>query len=208
MSYKRPEAIVDWHAQWASSGAKEKDGYFEIDIAKALKMDLPPLKMLAGAGFGDLSHPTTLLTLKLVAPLVHNRCFIDIGCGSGILSLAAALVGAKQIIGIDIDDDSLAHANANATFNALQTPMHFCKPSDLLQIPQEAPLLMAMNMIYSEQEVAWASLPQLHMKGLDCITSGILQEHKNHYLEICSRRGWQLIATAKMKNWLAFHFVT
>jgi ribosomal protein L11 methyltransferase len=199
---------IDWHAQWANSGAIERDGYFEIDLSKILGRNTPPLKMLPGGGFGDLSHPTTVLTLKLMARLVQERCLIDIGCGSGILSLAAALLGASEAIGIDIDSAALEHAVANATFNKFDMPLSFIKPESLPQPRARTPLLIAMNMIYSEQEVAWATLPQLHVKGIDCITSGILQEHKDHYLAICRKWGWRLISTMKMKGWLAFHFTT
>lgn len=204
---KPPE--IDWHAQWSGCGWTERDGYFEVDLRPMLGAAGGSIKMLPGAGFGDLSHVTTALSLQMMA-LLHmpGKTFIDIGCGSGILSIAAAKLGAKKVIGIDIDPLALHHAAANAKLNGFDIPLSFVAPGEMPALSATAPLLFAMNMIYTEQQVAWESLPKLHIKGVDCITSGILAEQKAHYLAICDRLGWRLVAVLESGGWLAFHFIT
>ena len=71
-----------------------------------------------GSGFGIGSHPTTRLCLKwLEEYLPNNDSFLDFGTGSGILSIAAMLLGAKEVTGIDIDNRAIKNAKHNSKIN-------------------------------------------------------------------------------------------
>lgn len=71
-----------------------------------------------GLAFGTGTHPTTSLCLSWLAQTdVTNKTLIDFGCGSGILSLAALKLGAKQVQAIDIDEQALQATLANARTN-------------------------------------------------------------------------------------------
>lgn len=199
---------INWHEQWASCGWLDCGEYFEVDLGKVIKKCNHKIKMLPGAGFGDLTHPTTRLTLKMMAELVPDLHFIDIGCGSGILSFASLKLGALSATGIDIDRDAIKHAKANAKLNEIKDKATFVIPENFNYSNKNLRSVIAMNMIYSEQQVAWESLPQLHTKGHLCITSGILKEHKNHYLKLCKNWGWTLEAISQEKKWLCFCFTT
>lgn len=164
--------------------------------------------MLPGAGFGDLTHPTTKLTLKMMAELVSGLHFIDIGSGSGILSFAALKFGALSATGIEIDKFAIDHAIANAKLNEMEHKATFMLPENFNYQHGNLKSVIAMNMIYTEQQVAWQSLQQLHPKGHLCITSGILSEHKDQYLSICKNWGWTLEAISQEKKWLCFCFTT
>lgn len=200
---------IDWHAQWQGVGWTERNGHFEVDLQPILGLNAGFVKMLPGAGFGDLSHATTTLTLQMMAPHLAGKTLVDIGCGSGILSIAAAHLGMRKGIGIDIDPLAVQHATANAKLNGFDASLSFYLPTEtpLLSEPASS-LLFVMNMIYTEQQVAWESLQHLHRKGVNCITSGILVEHDEHYLAICHRLGWRLVSTLEKNGWLAFHFIT
>ena len=78
-----------------------------------------PFRLKPGGGFGDLSHPTTRLMLRMLAQIVAKQDVIDIGCGSGILSLAAAALGSPKVYGIDIEQEAVEHSRNNAIFNNL-----------------------------------------------------------------------------------------
>jgi ribosomal protein L11 methyltransferase len=71
-------------------------------------------------GFGTGHHATTRLMLKTFQALpVRDRAMLDIGCGSGILAIAAVLLGARSAVGVDIDADALANAAENVQLNNL-----------------------------------------------------------------------------------------
>lgn len=73
-----------------------------------------------GMAFGTGSHPSTRLTLQfLESAIVGGERVLDYGCGSGILALAAAKLGAVAVDGVDVDPLALETASANATANAV-----------------------------------------------------------------------------------------
>jgi ribosomal protein L11 methyltransferase len=73
-----------------------------------------------GMAFGTGSHPTTRLCLEwLSANVAGGETVLDYGCGSGILALAAAKLGAASVLGVDIDDNALTAARDNARRNGV-----------------------------------------------------------------------------------------
>jgi ribosomal protein L11 methyltransferase len=83
-----------------------------------------------GRVFGHGGHPTTRLLLEdLAERLVGGERVLDVGCGSGVLSVAAALLGAGEVVGIDIDPDAVTVTHENAARNGVEvtvstTPLH------------------------------------------------------------------------------------
>lgn len=81
--------------------------------AAAINLVLDP-----GLAFGTGSHPTTFLCLQwLCDTLRGSETLLDYGCGSGILGIAAAKLGAASVLGVDIDDNALIAARDNAANN-------------------------------------------------------------------------------------------
>ena len=73
-----------------------------------------------GLAFGTGTHPTTRLCLQWLAQNVDARTSVlDYGCGSGILAIAAAKLGAPRVVGVDIDPQALAATRGNATRNGV-----------------------------------------------------------------------------------------
>ena len=83
---------------------------------------------------------------------------IDIGSGSGILTLSALSMGAKKAIGIEIDPMAVEHSRENAALNQLEA--EFFLPEQVFHIPDND-IIVLMNMIASEQKVAWESYRNL-----------------------------------------------
>ncbi|MBC7780985.1 MAG: 50S ribosomal protein L11 methyltransferase [Proteobacteria bacterium] len=73
-----------------------------------------------GRAFGSGSHPTTRLCLQWLAQHVHaGASVLDYGCGSGVLAIGAARLGAVRVVGVDIDPEAVATATANARANGV-----------------------------------------------------------------------------------------
>lgn len=197
---------IDWQSQWALHGYNYQDGFVHVDLA-SFGGAQQTLKLLPGPGFGDLSHATTRLVLRLLTHYLNGQIILDIGCGSGILTLAALTLGASYAYGIDIDSEALEHAHQNACLNHLEKKCLFCLPSEFVW-KQDTPPLILMNMIRSEQEIAWNSLPSLHTQKNLCLTSGIQQEERDIYLAQALAWGWSLEKEIQEDDWLAFVFRT
>jgi ribosomal protein L11 methyltransferase len=197
---------IDWEAQWAAHGLNFHEGFICVDFP-SLRREGLPLRLLPGSGFGDLSHPTTRLMLHLLAQYLSNHVVIDIGCGSGVLTLAAVAMGALFAYGIDIDEQALEHSRQNASLNHFETQCTFSSPADFTFQPSAPSILILMNMIRTEQLAAWSSLTSLHLQSADLLTSGIPKEEREIYLKQIAHWGWHLCHEKEELGWLAFHFV-
>lgn len=190
---------IDWQKQWADFAPGFEDGLSHIDLGG------PILLLQPGAGFGDLSHPTTRLALELMKPIVKGATVFDIGCGSGILSLAAILLGAKACYGIDIDPEAVKHSQANAQVNQVEGKTHFSTDIDPSWLNHE-PVAIVMNMIETEQVAAWQASPLLHSKAAHIVTSGILSSQRQQYLALAKGWGWTLLEEGEEEGWSGFVF--
>lgn len=197
-----PIEEVDWQQQWKSFSSSFRDGLAHIELEA---FGRPILLLKPGGGFGDFSHPTTQLALKLMAPLVRDKILFDVGCGSGILSIAAVLLGAKKAYGIDIHQEAMMHSRENAAVNQLEEKAKFSTMLDPSWITLES-CVIVMNMITTEQRAAWEALPLLHSQPAQIITSGILTPQKKDYLHLIKGWGWILKKEAALEGWSGFVF--
>lgn len=189
-----------WEKQWELFAPNFKDGKAHIDLTRYGCAET--LQLYPGPGFGDLSHPTTRIVLKLMHPYVKDQDVLDIGCGSGILSLAAAAMGASRVDGYDIDPEAVLHATKNATLSRFQKKIHFStKP------PEKIPSVLLMNMISSEQAQAWGIIEDRIPPSAILITSGILEENAYEYLEWRTRQGWKMKKKLTEEDWTGFVFL-
>jgi len=199
---------VDWSAQWEAHGLDFRDGYVHVDLG-AFSPSLAgqdPLLLEPGPGFGDLSHPTTRMVINMMVQRCCDRDVFDVGCGSAVLSLVAIAAGAKKVIGVDIDKAIVEHAKKNAALNRMQDRTQFSFPSELCIKDLSGPYLIVMNMIWSEQMVAWESLKELHGIRGDLIVSGIRLEEGQNYLKWAEEMGWRLCEQCSEELWCVFRF--
>lgn len=197
---------IDWVSQWEEHAKGYHEGFLIIDL-DPYEGGSGKLRLQPGPGFGDLSHPTTRLVLELMSSKVKGEVVLDVGCGSGVLSLVACALGAKQVVGMDIDKEALKHAQENSLLNDMNESISFVEAKNCGQyVPKDKSVVVLMNMIQSEQAVAWESLGGLKRQVHLAITSGVLLEEEQSYLDRCAKWGWQLIAKKEEDGWLGFVF--
>jgi len=96
---------------------------------KAICIELDP-----GLAFGTGSHPTTRLCLRWLEQNIRGgESVLDYGCGSGILAIAAARLGAGRVVGVDIDPQAVAASRDNAERNKIEAM--FCTADELPAVP-------------------------------------------------------------------------
>ena len=201
-----PIQEINWKDQWElfSPGFKgEKLTFYLNDYIE--RQEEIPVYLHPGPGFGDLSHPSTLLTIKMMLPLVEGRIVIDVGCGSGVLGIAAIRSGAKRAYAIDIDSQAISHSRGNAVLNLVQDDIVFGITLSASAEVGKYPIV-AMNMIASDQILAWEGIKDLSCHQMDIFTSGILALERDRYLCESLERGWELKREEEKGGWLAFYF--
>jgi len=135
------------------------------------------LQIDPGMAFGTGSHATTRLCLEALTNAFGGtppRQVLDVGTGSGILAIAAALLGAGRVVGCDIDEDSCRVAGENADLNNTRALIEL-STTPLEEIPGRFELVLAN--ILAEENVRLAT-PLLHhlAEGGQLVLSGILEE--------------------------------
>jgi len=123
-----------------------------------------------GLAFGTGTHPTTALCLNWLDQAdIKGKTVIDYGCGSGILAIAAALLGAKKVIAVDTDPQALEATQANAERNGVQIASYL--PDDCPDI--RCDLLLA-NILAGPLQSLASRLAHLTKAGAAIVLSGIL----------------------------------
>lgn len=182
-------STIDWEEQWSVHAKNFYNGRAHIPLPTGDTVDLLP-----GPGFGDDSHATSRLMIELMAPHVVGKPVFDIGSGSGILTVAAAKMGAKQLFFCDIDPEAESHTLKNGAANGFL----FSKAQTFPEKP-----VVLMNMIAQEQAAAWEK-QKCPFDRL--ITSGILKEQKDSYLKFAAQMGWTQVEERERGGWLGFIF--
>jgi len=174
------------------------------------------IKIDPGMAFGTGTHPTTQLCLELMEVFftqssIENRqldTLIDVGCGSGILSIAAIKLGAKSALGVDIDAGSILNARENANTNSIgdELILEVGSVQEILdgKFPfSKAPLVVANILAPVIVRLFDAGLVKLIDEKGAIILSGILQEQAQSVIDAAQKRSLTLKEQRQMGDWVA-----
>ncbi|QNO13568.1 50S ribosomal protein L11 methyltransferase [Alkalicella caledoniensis] len=155
-----------------------------------------------GMAFGTGTHPTTNLCMKKISTLVNegDKC-IDVGCGSGILSIAAALFGA-QVIGLDIDPQAVKCAKENVELNKVQDKVEI-KEGNLLSKDLPKCDILVANII---ADVILNLIPQTHSVLKDngfIVLSGIILHRQRDIIECLNNYNYAIKDIEIDGEWVA-----
>ncbi len=159
------------------------------------------LKLDPGLAFGTGTHPTTALCLGwLDGYEISGKTVIDYGCGSGILAIAALLLGAKSVLAIDHDPQALQATTDNAEKNGVADRLTITSPEKAPNIQAD---IMLANILAGPLIELAAKLANMVNPGGEIILSGILQEqaesvshaYQPHFTKLSkqTREDWVLL---------------
>ena len=191
MAYKLEQLEdKDWEREWMDNFHPMKFGqrlwicpsWREVPEPEAVNVMLDP-----GLAFGTGTHPTTALCLTWLDGLdLTGKTVVDFGCGSGILSLAALKLGAKKVIGIDIDPQALQASLENAKRNHCEDRLELFLPKD--QPEFKADVVVANILAGPLRELAPIIIEYVASNGVLAL-SGVLEEQAQQlqtiYSEYC-----------------------
>jgi len=166
----------------------------EQDEANTTCMTLDP-----GLAFGTGTHPTTGLCLEWLAshPLT-DKVVIDYGCGSGILAVAAALLGASHIYAVDIDPQAIIATQANAAKNQVSNRISCYLPEQFT--PLTADIVLANILAQPLCQLAAPITALVKLEG-QLILSGILTEQANTVISAYQAQQLYLSAPVNQDEW-------
>ena len=168
-----------------------------------------PIRIDPGMAFGTGTHPTTQLCLEMLENhLQPGENMIDLGCGSGILSIGALKLGAGQVLAVDIDELAVKATDENARSNVIQSGLITGKGSvtELLAgdfIFQQAPLVLANILAHILVGLFEDGMGELVSDQGRMVLSGILQEQEESVLQAARKHGFTLLEKQQIGDWVA-----
>ena len=172
------------------------------------------LEIDPASSFGTGQHNTTQLCLELLEKNLSNGDkLLDLGCGSGILSIAALLLGASSAYAVDIDENSVKIAAENAEKNHIPTDVYTAKCGNIID---DSDFTAAIG---TEYDIVCANIVADVLIGMSdkfagflkengkLIISGIIDSRKDEVLDVIKAKGFELTEIREKEDWVAASFI-
>jgi ribosomal protein L11 methyltransferase len=202
----------DWMASW-------KQHYRPIQVGKRLLI-LPAwlqdpdgkriaVKIDPSMAFGTGTHPTTQLCMEVLEKTVQpGEPVIDVGCGSGILSIAAVKLGASRALAVDIDNAAIVstkeNGEANGVLEKIETGLGSVAEIRAGRFSfQHAPLVLANILAPIIIRLFGDGLADLVQPGGQLILSGILADQAQGVIDAAEARGLKKLDLYQIGDWVA-----
>ncbi|MGI6669107.1 MAG: 50S ribosomal protein L11 methyltransferase [Acetivibrionales bacterium] len=200
----------DWSVSWKkyykpfniAGNIVIKPGWEEYDA----KPGETVVEMDPGMAFGTGLHETTKLCSRLLFDNVKKGdVVVDVGCGSGILSIIAAICGASRVFALDTDADAVRIARENFAINGMLDRIDV-KQGELKDFGHKKADLIVANII---ADVIIGLVPDVRrclVKGGLMLASGIIRERKEEVVKAYRENGFDFISSDEMGEWVAMVF--
>ncbi len=203
----------DWNAKWKEAWKPRMVGrrlcicpsWIEDPLAGERRV----LRIDPGNAFGTGSHESTRLLLEWLEEIddLAQGTVLDAGCGSGILAIAALMLGAEFAMGVDVDPDAVAAARLNARSNGFRRNSFFRRATPRMLGPEYEFHHVLANIQRSVIEEFFADLLRCTRSGGSILVSGILAEEEPAMIRLAEE--WELEQPDRRLcgEWAAFRFI-
>ncbi|HPL98955.1 MAG TPA: 50S ribosomal protein L11 methyltransferase [Bacillota bacterium] len=168
-----------------------------------VKADEVVIELDPGMAFGTGTHETTIMCVKLLEKYIKSGSTVfDVGCGSGILGIAAAKLGAEKVVCVDIDEVSCRVSRENAEINKVDERVDVRCGNLLNVVSGKADVIIAniiADIIISFSEDAMSFLA----KGGIFISSGIISDRRDEVLRKLRAEDFSILEVLEMGEWCA-----
>jgi ribosomal protein L11 methyltransferase len=199
---------AEWTDAWKEHYVSQRIGRVVIVPSWAdepLRPGEVAITMDPGMAFGTGLHPTTrgcLVLLQEIGPMPAS--VLDVGCGSGILSLAALRLGASRAVGLDTDPLAVAAARANAERNGLADRLEVAEGTLAPEPAERHPLVLA-NLVAAVLIDLAPRLAAHVAPGGALVASGIIEPRAAEVVDALVAAGLRVIRRRDDREWVSLH---
>ena len=199
----------DWANAW-------KQYYFPVRVTRFLTVvpswvdyekeqdDELLIELDPGLAFGTGTHPTTQLSLTALEQTIRgNESVLDVGTGSGVLSIASKLLGASKVTAFDIDEMATRVAKENIALNPTIGEIEVFENNLLVGVDQKSDLIVANILAEILLQMPEDAHRNLNDDGR-LILSGIIESKANEVMEAYEKAGFTLVERMTMREWNCF----
>lgn len=201
-TFHQHDDSIDWVAETQKEFAPILIGdrlCVASDKQELLEQERVTVVLDPGSAFGTGTHPTTYLCLAWLEENIRGgESLIDYGCGTGVLSIAALKLGAKQVIAVDIDDLAIAATEINATLNSI-SPDQLTAVKCLPELRNQVDIIICNIIINPLVTFAQQFANYLQPNGI-LVLSGMLDEQIEEVVEAFSSQ-FQLVSHDNQDGW-------
>ena len=208
---------IDWMNNWKKYWKPFKvDEHIIIKPTWETVEDVPEdtlvVELDPGTAFGTGTHHTTRLCItQLKKYMQPGQSILDVGCGSGILSIIALLLGAKEASATDVDVHAVEAALENAGVNGIQSDIYTVLTGDVISDEDfrhrvgEHKFDMVLANIFAEIIIPLSGVVKEMMRtGALFITSGIIDEREEDVRKALTENGFEIMEVTHSGGWVSF----
>ncbi|MBQ2284639.1 MAG: 50S ribosomal protein L11 methyltransferase [Clostridia bacterium] len=158
-----------------------------------------------GMAFGTGTHETTRMCMTHLEKYINkNSRVLDVGCGSGILSITSLLIGAKEVTGVDIDPVAVKVAIENGEMNNFRAPQYNIKRGNLVDEAQGKYDVIVANIIADVIIAVCGDVKQFVADDGVFISSGIICDRKEDVKKAFAEQGYTIVEELEEGEWVSF----
>lgn len=207
----------DWASGWKQYWQPQEIG--DRFLVYPAWLELPPeserliLRLDPGTAFGTGTHPTTQLSLESLEMRLYENAekqtIADVGCGSGILSIGAVLLGAKEVYAVDTDPLAITASRSNCKLNQIDRQRLTIAQGSVEQLITESQQQIfdgvVCNILAETIMELFPEFDRLTHEDSWAILSGILLDQAPAIADIVEGQGWTVAALWKRQDWCCFN---